>query len=342
MSIIDQTLRELDARHAHEMPQGAPAQGVAVPAESRTGWRVAVFAGVLAVLVAAAVVLMRGGWRASPAPHAAPPASRHPAPVAAAPVPPASLAAGPPAPRAAEASAARVAPPERAHADAGGTNAPRTTPPSAPAPLDLTRAAGPSGAIRKDIHELTPEALAEDDFRRARELLTKGRDEAARRLLETLLERAPKHVAARQTLAALLADAGQVREAERILAEGHTLFPENAWFAQNLARLQAARGDTGAAIATLRESLAAPDVDADYAATLAGLLVRAERFADAEPLYRKALASRPRQGTWWMGLGLALQASGKADEARDAFERALASGNLPDDLAAFVRGRLGE
>jgi len=43
-----------------------------------------------------------------------------------------------------------------------------------------------------------------------------------------------------------------------------------------------------------------------------------------------------------MGLGLALAGQGKAVEARSAYKRALAAGNLPEKLAEFVRLKLAE
>lgn len=107
-------------------------------------------------------------------------------------------------------------------------------------------------------------------------------------------------------------------------------------------RLQAARGETAAAIATLQDGLGGRGVNADYHALLAGLLVRLDRHGEAQRHYERALESRPDQGAWWMGLGIALDAQGKKDEARKAFTRALSLANLPDNLVAFVRGKLGD
>lgn len=75
---------------------------------------------------------------------------------------------------------------------------------------------------------------------------------------------------------------------------------------------------------------------------LAALLVRLKQYPDAVQQYEQALKRQPGQGTWWMGLGLALGAQGKDDEARLAYRRALAAGNLPDSLEEFVRTKLAD
>ncbi len=197
-------------------------------------------------------------------------------------------------------------------------------------------------AIRKEARNQTAEEEAEDNYRRAQSLIQSGRENLARPLLEAVLRRVPSHVPARQTLATLLSEAGMNLQAETVLREGRTFHPDNAWFSQSLARLQAARGDTEAAIATLQDGLGGRSVNADYHAMLGGLLVRLDRHGEAVRHYGRALESRPDQGTWWMGLGIALDAQGKKDEARKAYSRALSTGNLPDNLVAFVRGKLGD
>ena len=83
-------------------------------------------------------------------------------------------------------------------------------------------------------------------------------------------------------------------------------------------------------------------VNAEYHATLAALLVRLRQYPDAAGQYEQALRLEPGQGTWWMGLGLSMEAQGKGEEARLAYRRALEVGNLPDKLAEFVRAKLAD
>jgi len=83
-------------------------------------------------------------------------------------------------------------------------------------------------------------------------------------------------------------------------------------------------------------------VDADYHATFAALLVQLKQYPDAVRQYKQALEMQPGPGTWWVGLGLALAAQGKNDEARSAYRRARMAGNLPDTLEEFVRAKLAD
>ena len=152
----------------------------------------------------------------------------------------------------------------------------------------------------------------------------------------------PAHLAARQTLATLLSEAGLNREAEAVLREGSVAAPDNTWFALNLARMEAARGELEGAAATLQSGVEGRGVNAEYRATLASLLLRLKHYPGAARQYELALKSQADQGAWWMGLGLALAGQGKAVEARSAYNRALAAGNLPEKLAEFVRLKLAE
>ncbi len=197
-------------------------------------------------------------------------------------------------------------------------------------------------AIRKEISQPTAREEADERYREASALIRAGRTDQAQALLETALALSPGHTAARETLAALLSDAGRNQEAEQVLRAGRATSPEHAWFALSLARLQAARGDMAGAVASLQGGLGGRGVDADYHATLAALLVRLKQYPDAVQQYEQALKRQPGQGTWWMGLGLALGAQGKNDEARSAYRRALAAGNLPDSLEEFVRTKLAD
>lgn len=203
-------------------------------------------------------------------------------------------------------------------------------------------AAAQPPAIHKEVNQSTDREKAEERYRKALTLIRTSQPDQARPLLEEALELSPGHIAARETLAALLSDAGRNQDAETVLRIGHDTRPEHTWFAFSLARLQAARGETEGAVATLQGGMAGRNVDAEYHATLAALLVRLKQYPDAVGQYEQALKLQSGQGTWWMGLGLSLEAQGRNDEARSAFRRALMSGNLPDKLAEFVRAKLAD
>ncbi|HEY9098411.1 MAG TPA: tetratricopeptide repeat protein [Thiobacillus sp.] len=224
-----------------------------------------------------------------------------------------------------------------------GAETPVGSMPSEIKPLNVA-AAGSTGLkavnISKELKKSTPEEDAEDRYRKAMSLVNKGRENQAQPLLEEALRLSPGHVAARQVLATLLNEAGLNREAEGVLREGRKVSPDSAWFAQSLARLQTARGDYEGAAITMQNGLEAKGVNAEYRASYAALLSRLKQHAEAAHQYEMALKLQPDKSAWWLGLGLALSAQGQSAEARAAYGRALAAGNLPEKLEDFVRAKL--
>lgn len=360
MSIINQTLRELDARRPAPV---APSPASAVARRRRRP-------GLWALAVVLLPIAGAGTWVAWSTVGKAPPVPAHAArPAPAAPVAVASTAApasAPTAPVAAPASPVTpptTAVPAPATADTLGVNPPRAprpvpeavTPPRALSEagnrvalkptraLPATRADEP--AVPAIQHETRPPSggeIADTYYRKALAELRAGRTENARLALLAALDAAPAHTDARQALAALLSRSGQATEAEALLRNGRALTPDHPGLAMSLARLQAARGDTADAAATLIETADKPGAGADYHATLAAMLVQLDRPAEATRHYEQALRQQPGQGTWWAGLAISLEAQGKPAEARTAYQRALQSGPLPDDLAAFARAKAGK
>jgi MSHA biogenesis protein MshN len=194
--------------------------------------------------------------------------------------------------------------------------------------------------IDKQSRQLTPLQLAENEYRRASELLQQGQNAAAEESFSKALQVNPAHTGARQGLFGLLVEAKKIAEAERLLQEGLVLNPNQPGIAIALARLQFDRGDPAAAIETLQQSAPSAQNSPDYLAFLAALLQRRSRHAEAVDQYRAALRLAPQSGVWLMGLGISLQALDRNAEARNAFERARSSNTLNPELQAYVEQRL--
>lgn len=189
--------------------------------------------------------------------------------------------------------------------------------------------------------EITPKgATSESETRRAVNMMERGLQSEPEVLLRQVLGTEPTYQPARTALFRLLAGMGRQEEAAALLADGLRLSAANAQWAMNLARLQAERDDYAGAWETLQRSLPYARLQADYRAFCGTVLTRLNRPSDAIDHYRNALRIKPDEGRWWVGLGLALEADGKAPEARDAFLRAQTTGSLPPDLATFVEGKL--
>jgi MSHA biogenesis protein MshN len=350
MSLINQVLRDLDSRHAGEEQKALPNEVRPLPPvkTGRSGMKVLV----AVVLLAMIAVGVWAAWDSLARPAAVPPpAVETPPPpllVIAPPEPPLeNLAAAPaePAPQltvttpaaekphaASQVSSLQLATALRSPVT---TTAASTVAASAPAVAPAsTTPASIDKQIRIDAHQ-----QAEAAYRKAAAEHRQGRStEAIERLREALREE-PGHGSARQLLLSLLVERQQWPEAEALLREGLELTPSHSPWAMALARIQVERGQTNHAWETLQKYMAAGEGNADYQGFAGVLLQRLQRPTEAVTHYEAALRLKP-EARWWAGLGLALEAAGHANEAREAFRQAQATGGLTPEMAAVVERHL--
>jgi len=367
MSIINQMLRDLDARQASQQERDVlPAKLRNLPpleAAKSNAWRLLV--GGMAAGVAIAWVTWAAVSRVS-APAAAPTIS--PTPVSAVvPVvdakdentkalspaelgemkistllgrakvpesssspmaPPQTLA---PAPESASVKSITRAPAEPRDKSSSGPVV-RVAPPLA--------ASEPSASIDKQAKNGQTRELAEAEYRKGMQAIKYGDNAAAMQSLRRTLELDPELVKARQALLSLLVSGKQWAEAQQVVQSGLALDPAKSGWALILARLHFELGDTPAALETLEHYAAHAGRDADYQGFFAYLLQKQQHPAEAAERFKAALALRPSEGRWWFGLGLALEGAGKRSEAKEAYAKAREVGNLPPDMAQVIEERL--
>jgi len=186
----------------------------------------------------------------------------------------------------------------------------------------------------------SPEELAENAYRDAAQLRAQGNPAEAERRLKALLATNPKQVKARELLASIQLDSGRWAEAQETLEQGVTQVPEYLAFRFQLARLYLEHGADEQALALLESARREGRTDPELYGFLAALYQRAGRHAEAVKNYQDALALRPTEGKWWLGLGISLEATKNVSTARDAYRRALESGRLTASLSRYAEDRL--
>ena len=194
--------------------------------------------------------------------------------------------------------------------------------------------------IEKSASVATPREAAEAEYHKAVIDVSLGRREDAIERLQKALRDNSLHSAARQLLVRLLLESGDTGDAMRVLDDGLREQPAQIGWAMSLARLQAEAGDLAAAWKTLDRTLPAAGDNADYQGFAAHILHRLGRFKDSAEHYQAAIRLSPRDGRWWLGLGLAFEEEGMPNEAREAFLRARQSGSLNKDLMTLVEQKL--
>lgn len=194
--------------------------------------------------------------------------------------------------------------------------------------------------IEKTLALGSPRERAEVEYRKAIAAVNQGRVDEALAGLRSALQQDGFHQAARQLFVKLLLEAKRPDEAIEVLQDGVQAQPAQIVWAMSLARLQVDRGDLPGAWQTLNFSQPAAMRSADYQGFSGHVLQRLGRHKEAIERYLAAARLSPGDGRWWLGLGLSLDAEGRASEAREAFQTAKSSGTLSSELVTLVDQKL--
>lgn len=246
----------------------------------------------------------------------------------------------PPAPARAVGSAPKVTPKTPATTARAARAAAVPKAATAPAPTPVAEPP-PSGAVvmEKRDRPVVPQEQAEARYRDAALLVSQGRAEDARAILDGALAMFPDHRKARELAAAIAMQNGRLLEAQNLLTQGIKLAPNHLPFSQLLARIYLEQGAGAQAIATLESARGAGSGNADYLSLLAALYQQAGRHADAVRAYRDSIALRATDARAWLGLGISLEAT-KDAAASEAYTRALQIGGLETRLIQYAHQRL--
>lgn len=198
----------------------------------------------------------------------------------------------------------------------------------------------PPGNIEKTQILATPRERADAEFRRAQGMLaTVGGAPAVVETLQAALRQDPGYSPARQLLLRVFLESRRIDDAIALLQEGLENQPAQVGWAMSLARLQVERGDIAAGERTLSRSRSHAGASPEFLGFHGYLLHRLGQNKDAAEQYLSAARQSPSDGRWWFGLGQALEAEGRSDDARGAYRRAAEAGNLSADLLTLAEQR---
>ena len=213
--------------------------------------------------------------------------------------------------------------------------------PQAVAPAVPTAPAPPVAALPARIDKRpaasTPEQRALLLHRQATELAQAGQRRTALERAREALSIAPQLAATRLLAAVLEHETGANDRAVRLLREGLLTHPRDAAQGLLLARVLVAQGAQAEALAALdQHAVSGPDADG----LRGGILAQQGDFPRSLAAYEDAARQQPGNPMWWFGLGVALESTGQAPRARQAYARARSIGLPSDDLAAYAEQRL--
>ena len=197
-----------------------------------------------------------------------------------------------------------------------------------------------NAVMDKKLKPLSSSEKAEGEYRRALDLLQKGRADDAGKQLRLALNADAAHTPARELLAGLMLQQGHWREAQQVLEQGIDKVPVHYPFAQLLARVHVEHGADQKALDVMEQNHRAGADNAEYVAFQAALYQRVGRYAEAVKTYGEAIKLNPQEGRSWLGLGISLEATQDWNAAGDAYRHAIDSGSLDENLLKYARQRL--
>ncbi len=185
-----------------------------------------------------------------------------------------------------------------------------------------------------------PEALALRTLRDARALYQQGRARDAELMLSQQLSQRPELNQSRQQLASWQLARGGVQEALGLLAGVN----QNSAVGLKEAKAHAlvASGQAEQAIQLLSANSPEVKQHLSYHGLLAGLLQQAGRYEDALQVYALLVEMVPTRGDWWVGLGIALDQTGRVEPAMRAYRQALTDPTLSQALNQYAKQRFDQ
>ena len=186
------------------------------------------------------------------------------------------------------------------------------------------KASAATGSLKNPVGDPLREAgTVEPALREVMRHLEGGRPEQARTLCKEIIARVPRQPFALHMLGMLEFHSGNIREAERLVAQAAALKPDSAMFFADLAAILRTQGRISEAIVACRKVLSLNPQDGDAWYRLGCFLRDSNELDGCIEAFHEAIRLRPNFVPAHLNLGIALGESGDLDAAEIVYQRAL-------------------
>lgn len=206
--------------------------------------------------------------------------------------------------------------------------------------LTLSSPPGVTTSISKIERVAAPEVQAADKYQIALGLLAQNQTKAAINQLYLLIGDFPAQQQARELLATLIYKSGDAEKAIALLDVGLKKSPGYIPFIKLKAEILTTQGNITKALALLEKNPPTINEDPEYIALLAVLYQQNGKYMQAAELYYQLAKYNPDKGTWWLGLGVALESANKRNAAIEAFKHAINCSDLSPELLAYATSKV--
>jgi len=197
-------------------------------------------------------------------------------------------------------------------------------------------------SFEKTTRQLTLVERDQQTNQQALQHMRAGRTQTANELLSKLIQEYPEAHQSRATLVALTLSQGYAPQAERLLAQGLQLAPQQLAFIKLKARLLLSQQQVSQAVKVLSAQLDAGAEDQELLALLASASQRDGQHERALQLYQQLLTQNNRQPQWWVGKAISLEALKQKAAALKAYVQARSITGISPALKAYAEGRINQ
>lgn len=206
--------------------------------------------------------------------------------------------------------------------------------------LNTTNLIYTSKNLNKENIPLTNQEQASIYYNQGLTALDNNQEIEATSAFKKALHQEPKYHKARIQLVQIYQKIGWHDENEKLLLEGLELAPQHSDFIKNLALLYQQTGRMRKSLSILLTMPENNIYQTDYLALLALAYLNTEHPDLAVNYYKKLLSINSNNSLWYLGLGIALEASGNYSNAIANLNKAKKIGRLNYETVDYINNRI--